>query len=56
MRIHKFTVNNEVVTAYKNCDVWVIKSTNHSNDRFPVSKWTLKEAVRFYIELYKVGE
>jgi hypothetical protein len=57
MKKHTYEVNEETVTAYNDSGIeWVIKSTNHSVDRFPVSKWALKDAVEFYIKLYQVGE
>lgn len=59
MKIHKRLLQGVAVTAYKDSNVdWVVMSVEHDTMRFPCNRFTMAEAIEFYMRLYTdtIGE
>ena len=52
MRIRRLTHKNTDIRSYNDSGVeWVVSSDKMSTQRFPMNKWTQKEAIDLYIRL-----
>lgn len=55
MRIYHKEINGQLIHSHNDSNIeWVVYSQNHSTQRFEMSKWSMKEAVKFYIELMRI--
>jgi hypothetical protein len=53
MKIHKRIINGLAVTAYNDSNVeWVVESAEHSPMRFNRNRWTMAEAIDFYVRCW----
>ena len=57
MKLHKRQLGNgQVVIAYNDSNIdWVVESSDNASMRFDKRTWTLKAAIEFYIDLYRIG-
>ena len=53
-RIYRKVINGQEVEAYNDSNSeWVVRSDNNSPQRFPMSKWSMKDAMAFYGFLFE---